>query len=324
MYCGTDMLELDADISDLLDEPNYNLDAASATCNSTTYSRNPVKGVDISKPDSLHMHTAPMYNKRSQVTARDDHTAIMCGCRGHFFWELISSKNINFFRGTAPDSVDHCVCSVFTFKTFSEAFWDAYGHCVTHPRDIFFSSYVRDWSLAVYQMHDSTTCPKYQTRYTLGSIKSYIQYNEQLRMYPVIGSFCKCRCDLLPENIAYNVCFTCLQCVLELNALSLVGVKEHFSFEVVFKDGFLSALLPKARNDKVYFTAQALFEKGISITSVITGGCAYLNLWKLKNQKWRTLSKQIPNNSFCILCHQSGNGFGPFMCTSCSEHKMKM
>ena len=213
-----------------------------------------------------------MYNKRSQITARDDHTAIMCGCRGHFFWELISSNNINFFRGTAPDSVDHCVSSIYVFKTFSEAFWDAYSQCVTHPRDVFFSCFVRDWSLAVYQLHDSSTCPKYYTRYTLGSIKSYIQYNEQLRINPVIGTFCKCRCDLPAENIAYNVCFTCLQCVLELKALSLVGVKEHFSFEVLFKDGFLSALLPGIRNDKVYFTAQALFEKGISTTTVIVGG----------------------------------------------------
>ena len=303
-------VDLDFDICAMFDTPNcsnYEIESAlSGRCE-------PVK-----------LETDAMYSKRSQVTARDDHTAIMCGCRGNFFWELISSKNLNFFRGTAPDSVDHCVCSIVSFKAFSEAFWDAYGHCITHPRDRFFSSYVRDYSLAVYQIHDSATCPRSQTRYTLGSIKSYIEYNEQLRLYPVIGSFCKCRCNLETRNIAYNVCFTCLQCVLELNAISLVGVKAHFSYEVVFRESFLSALLPNARNDKVYFTAQSLFEPGISNTSALAGGCAYLNIWNVKDKTWRTLSKQILNNSFCILCHQSGNGFGPFMCTSCSEHKMKL
>ena len=273
-------------------------------------------------PDTPSLHTPCMYNGNSQITARDDHTAILCGCRGHYFWELIPATNITFYRGTAPDTVDRCVSSVHVYKTFSEAFWAGYGQCVTDCKDPCFTMYVRDWSLAVYQLHDNISCPRHYTRYTLGSIKKFIQYNEQLRLNPVLGAFCQCRCNLPSENIAYNVCFTCLQSVLELKACSLVGVKEHFSYEVNFKDGFLSALLPGARNNRLYFIAQALFEKGIASTKTMRGGLSFINTWTTKIENWEKLLSLTPNNSFCMLCWHGGNGFQAFMCSNCTENKM--
>ena len=266
--------------------------------------------------------TTSVYTMRPKISARNDHTAITCGCRQHFFWEMINPKNVNFYRGTTPDSVDHCVSSSFVYNKFSQAFWDAYGHCVGHAKDTFFATHCQDWTIAVCQMHDQTQCPKEYTRYTLGSVKDFILYNEQLRLYPVIGAFCHCRCTLSPANIVYNVCFTCLQCVLELKVMSCVGIEEHFSYEVCYKASFLASLLPCARNKRVFFLAQALFEHNISTSTPLTDDTAVHKVWNPTNDTWQKDCKTIVNKSFCMICRHPGNGFQDFVCSTCIADKM--
>ena len=126
----------------------------------------------------------------------------------------------------------------------------------------------------------------------------------------------QCNYDILPKNIAYNVCFTCLQCTLELKALSLVGVLEHFSYETNFKNGFLSALRPGVRNSQNYFLAQSLFETKLS--RCVKHGTGWLNQWNVRGVHWKKQSEMSDNKSFCILCHKAGNGVDTFVCSACT------
>ena len=266
------------------------------------------------------LHTPPLFSRKSTVSICDDYTSVMCGCEGHFFWEFIPTTNLNFFRGTAPDTVDRCMSSIYVYRSFREAFWDAYSQCIEHC-NTYTTPCVEDFALAVYQLHQSDTCPRHYTRYTLGSLKSFMQYNEKLRENPIVGAFCRCKREISPADIPYNVCFTCLQSTLELKALSLVGVLENFSYEVNFKQGFLAALQQGVRNTPVYFLAQALFETTISNNVKVSMG--YHNTWKSRGNRsmsWKRLSKLTLNKSFCVLCNKPGNGFAPFACSTCTKY----
>jgi hypothetical protein len=53
-----------------------------------------------SEPDNFHK--SQTYGLAS-VKARNTDTAILCGCIGHFFWEIVPAKNLAFYRVTAPD-----------------------------------------------------------------------------------------------------------------------------------------------------------------------------------------------------------------------------
>ena len=255
----------------------------------------------------------------SKVVAHDEHTSVMFGCSDHFFWECIPSNNVDFYRGTGPDTVDRCMSSIHVYRTFREAFWDGYTECIEHAT-VDSNLFSTDFTLAVYQLHRSDTRPRHYTRYTLGSIKSFMTYNEQLRINPIVGAFCRCRGDIAPADIAYNLCFMCLQSTLELKALSLVGVTEHFSYEVNFKEGFLADLQPGVRNTQVYFLAQSLFESTIAIS--VKQGTGYNNPWSPRRVSWKKLIKRAKNNSFCILCNKPGNGFDLFVCSGCSKFKL--
>ena len=59
-----------------------------------------------------------LFTNPSCITPLNNRTAALCGCVGDFFWELIPSLNLNFFRGTVPDTVDHCICSMQMYNTF--------------------------------------------------------------------------------------------------------------------------------------------------------------------------------------------------------------
>ena len=262
-----------------------------------------------------NVHTPPPFTKTSAIVARNNDTSIMCGCKGHFFWEFIPTQNLNFFRGSAPDVVDYCMSSVLVHANFNDAFWDAYTQCIEHTTRS--SCFVSDYTLAVYQLHSVSTCPRHYTRYTLGSFKEFMGHNEQLRQAPVVGVFCKCIYNMEPADIAYNVCFTCLQTTLELHALSLEGIKRHFTYEVNFKDGFLGAVQNTMRNTREYFVAQALFES--KIAKNVKSGNGYLNTWNSRGITWKTQRTLTKNKSYCIMCQKPGNSQDLFVCPNCTK-----
>ena len=273
------------------------------------------------KPQEFHR--APLYTSKSCIVAKNNATSNMCGCSGSFFWELIPADNISFFRGAMPDSVDHCISSIEMYRTFSEAFWDAYNNCITHPgTDL--SIFNRDYCIAVYQMHQRVECPRHFTRFTLTSVKDFLLYNEALRAHPIIGAFCKCNVTepVNPAQIPYNICFNCLQCTLELKAISPIGITQHFSFECNFKVKFLAALQRGVQNRSVYFLAQSLFEPKNSMTREISGKSAYLSFWTIKGRHYTEMGKHCTNCSLCMMCAHTGNGFVPFLCSTCSRKKL--
>ena len=260
-------------------------------------------------------HTPPNFNQQSAVVARNDDTSIMCGCQGRFFWEFLPEHNINYFRGSSPDVVDYCMSSIYVYRTFNDAFWDAYTQCIEYTTRS--SSFVCDYTIGVYQLHSESTCPRHYTRYTLGSFKKFMAHNEQLRQTPVVGTFCKCIFNIDPADIAYNVCFTCLQTTLELHALALEGVKLHFTYEANFKTGFLASVQDTMRNTKDYFVAQALFESKIAKNIKI--GTGYMNTWKSRGVSWKAQRSITENKSYCIMCQRPGNSQDLFVCPTCTK-----
>ena len=269
------------------------------------------------------LFTAPVYTGLSAVHARNSSTAVVCGCKGHFFWEILSVHEIDYYRGTAPDCVDRCISSLNMYRTFNEAFWDAYNHCIDSQNTVVqHAALPEDFVIAVYQQHTRLSCGKHYTRYTLGSYKQFMLFNQKLRETPVVGTLC--RCDVpktSPADIAYTVCFTCLQTTLELKAQFLPGVLQNFSYEVSYKQGFLGALQKGIRNTTKYFTAQSLFEPSISTVSKLRLSSSYLNQWRHGRcgdaVSWRTLQRKTSNQSYCILCNRPGNGYDCFSCKSC-------
>ena len=267
--------------------------------------------------------SVPLFTNQSCIIGLNNRTATLCGCEGHFFWELIPSLNLNFFRGTVPDTVDHCICSMCMYNTFSEAFWDGYGQCVLNPSNEL-ALFTRDYSLAVYQAH-SKTCARTYTRYTVGSVKRYLIFNESLRARPIVGVYCKCKnsAPLIPAAIPYNVCFTCLQCCLELHAVFPSGVVEHFSFEVCYNETFLVALDRGVRNNSQYFLAQSLFDPAFSFKRKMFRDTAFMYSWLTNGLKYTELAKKSLHSSFCMICNHAGNGYLPFLCSGCTANKLK-
>ena len=264
-----------------------------------------------------------LFTNPSCITPLNNRTAALCGCVGDFFWELIPSLNLNFFRGTVPDTVDHCICSMQMYNTFPEAFWDGYEQCIINPSNEL-ALFNRDYSLGVYQAH-SRTCARTYTRYTVGSLKKYLIFNETLRARPIVGVYCKCKnsAPLIPAAIPYNVCFTCLQCCLELHAVFPCGVVDHFSFEVCYKEPFLAALERGVRNTSQYFLAQSLFDPAFSFKRKMFRDTAFLYSWLTNGRKYPELAKKSLLSSFCMICNHAGNGYLPFLCSGCAANKLK-
>ena len=288
-------------------------------------SQKPLPQSKKSPPDTTELLRATMYSSKSTVIAKNNRFSILCNCEGNFFWELIPSVNINFYRGTVPDTVDHCISSVYMYRTFSEAFWDGYNHCIINPnKDM--SLFHRDYCLTVYQIHMNKACPRYYTRYTLGSIKAFLMFNESLRSHPVIGVFCQCKSSTpthtLAASIPYSICFNCLQCTLELKAIAPLGVTEHFSYEVNYKVKFLAALEQGVKNNSVYFLAQSIFEPGFSTTQELPSKMAYLHSWSTSGKHYSELVKYAQNASYCLMCSHAGNGYTTFLCSTCSRKKL--
>ena len=274
---------------------------------------------------NAELHRATMFYNESSVVAKNNRFSILCNCEGNFFWELIPSVNINFYRGTVPDTVDHCISSVRMYRTFSEAFWDGYNQCITNPTGDM-SLFNRDYCLAVYQIHMEKACPRYYTRYTLGSVKSFLMFNESLRTHPLIGVFCQCKTSVpahtLIASLPYSICFNCLQCTLELKAISPIGVTEHFSYEVNFKINFLAALEQSVRNTSVYFLAQSVFDPAFSITRELPGKVGYLHSWSTGGRHYSDLARYSQHSSYCLLCNHAGNGYTTFLCSTCARKKL--
>lgn len=267
-----------------------------------------------------NVHTAPRITTHVRpVSPRNFDTALTCGCKGHFFWEFIPVNNISYFRGTLPDVVERCFSSIHVYRDFHEAFWDAYTQCIEQST-LNLPIFVADFAIAVYQMHNSLTCPRHYARYTLGSFKSFMEFNEVLRESPIIGAFCRCNVPMNPSDIAYNVCFTCLQATLELKALSLTAVLQHFSYEVSFKTDYLNALTPGVRNNREYFLAQSLFD--VKLSKIVKMGTGWVNTWNTRGVSWKGQKGSTTNPSFCIMCNIAGNGHDLFVCKNCTKYKM--
>lgn len=262
---------------------------------------------------------------KPSIVAKNNKFAIVCGCHGKFFWELIPVVNLNYFRGTVPDTVDHCICSVKMYNTFTEAFWEGYNHCITKPTDVL-AFQDRDYCLGVYQTHPLDGCPRQYTRYTLGSVKKFLMFNESLRIYPIIGVYCQCETTKAFErdSIAFNICYNCLQCTLELKAISPLGVLKHFTHEVSYNVDFMKALNRGPRNSCVYFLAQSLFNLHFSQLRYLGEKLdTFIYNWTINGRHCHEIAKHTSVSSFCLICHQAGNGFLPFLCTTCAEDKLK-
>ena len=311
MYCQIAPITFYSDLGDIIND-------ACQLSDCETPSPSPTVSPCESEPDNFHK--SQTYGLAS-VKARNTDTAILCGCIGHFFWEIVPAKNLAFYRGTAPECVEHCISSRRMCSSFNDAYWTAYNACLSEVQQQ--GLFSEDCVIAIYQQHLKADCPKYFTRYTLGSVKEYIKDNEAMRGTPILNSFCRCITNISSEDLAYNVCFTCMQCTLELKACSLVGVLKHFSYEVTFKPGFLDELRPERRNTREYFLAQDMFENAIS-TWVKHGTNGYLHTWTVKGMSWQKQKHVSMNKSFCILCHQPGNGYNLFVCSNCTQKSSDM
>ena len=128
-------LGFDSDLSDICDSEfgSYTAHAPLSASSSPMpggYYTPPESPPTSSMPPVNNLHTAPVYTSRTAVRAHNSNTSVMCGCEGHFFWEIVPAENLNYYRGTAPDCVDSCIFGMYVYKTFNEALWDAYGQCV--------------------------------------------------------------------------------------------------------------------------------------------------------------------------------------------------
>lgn len=320
------VVDFQSDLSDICDDLLSGNPTFAPTPNrsmpSTPEYETPPQTPVIAAQTCTTLFTAPHYTGLPAVHARNNDTAVMCGCKGLFFWECLNTHDIAYFRGTSPDSVDRCISSINMYRTFDEAFLEAYTFCIDTQNPCNQISYLgEDFAIAVYQLHKHSVCGKHYTRFTLGSYKKFMQFNEKLREEPVVGTFCRCNVPMTSADIAYTVCFTCLQTTLEMKAQFLPGVLEHFSYEVAFKQGFLNALQKGIRNNTKYFTAQSLFEKEVSKVYKMHACGAYMNMWRYgrcrDHVSWRTLQKTTENQCYCVLCNRPGNGYGCFSCKSC-------
>ena len=260
----------------------------------------------------------PAASEITPIRARDRCSSVSCACMNGFSWELVPVRNLNFFRGTLPECVERCITGCGTRPSFNDAFWEAYTKCLTEVTGE--SLFTDDFTIAIYQHHDAS-CFKATTRFTLGSVKQFMRYNEEMRSNPILNSFCRCSSTVPPDNIPYDICFTCIQATLDLKALHLVGVLKHFSYEVSFKKAFLTSFKPGVRNPD-YFQAAHLFEKGLS--NCTRYGEDWLYTWKQNITDWKQAKKVCKNRSFCILCNKAGNGYQLFVCLNCTETSGKM
>lgn len=260
----------------------------------------------------------PISTEISPIRARDRCSAIGCSCMNNFSWEIVPVQNLGFFRGTSPECVERCITGRSFRPSFNDAFWDAYTTCLNEVTGE--SLFTGDFTVAVYQ-HHGAACFRSMTRFTLGSVKQFMRYNEEMRAHPVVNSFCRCSSSVPVKDIPYDICFTCIQATLELKALNLVGIVKHFSYEVCFKKAFLTSFLPGVRNPD-YFQAVSLFEKDIS--NCTRHGEAWLHSWKGISKDWKQAKKVCLNKSFCILCNKAGNGYQLFVCLNCTETSNKM
>ena len=309
--------KLTSNIDDILDSVSM-YSSVYGSCNSRPEPSAPL--FMSNSGNSSNVHTPPRLTSHIKpLSPRNFDTAIMCGCKGHFFWEFIPVNNVSFFRGTLPDVVERCISSIHVYRDFQEAFWDAYTQCIEQAT-LNLPIFVSDFSVAIYQMHNSLTCPRHYARYTLGSFKSFMEFNEMLRESPIVGVFCRCKVPSTPLDIAYNLCFTCLQATLELKALSLAAVLQHFTYEVSFKTDFLNALTPGVRNNREYFLAQSLFD--VKLSKIVKMGTGWVSTWNTRGVSWKGQKAISTNRSFCIMCNIAGNGFDLFVCKNCTKYKM--
>ena len=72
----------------------------------------------------------------------------------------------------------HCISSHRMCKSFNDAYWATYIACLSEVNQKCLFS--EDCALAIYQQYRNEDCPKYYSRYTLGSVKEYMKDNEKI------------------------------------------------------------------------------------------------------------------------------------------------
>ena len=108
--------------------------------------------------------SAPAASLNVVVLPRNSEVAVLCGCRGNFTWELISTNYCNFYLFPhLVNTVDHTVGTCKPLSIFTKALWEGYN---MSTRQILTKDNLTDYSLAVYQQHEPS-CYRNLTQYTI-------------------------------------------------------------------------------------------------------------------------------------------------------------
>ena len=247
------------------------------------------------------------------MTPKNQKVAVLCGCTGRFTWEIIPTEYSDFY--TKPhlvNTVDHTMGSCKVFTSFSEALVEGYN-CgilqIAHNCN-------DDYCLGVYQQHEDN-CYRRVTRYTVLSIKKMVLYIQQLKTTPIPNAFCQCS-GAVPTCISpFFVCFTCLQLHLEIQAVYLCGIPDHFSYQVLLNPDIAKNITQGEVKPKM-FKAQSLFIAGLAVSQKVKDfDHVYMHKWSVEAVSRPYVQNLFYDPCFCILCSCMGNGKSSFFCQHC-------